>query len=175
MAVGRQNHRTRRECAGGSPGAPSRTKPSSEMNRICRELPELLRCASPRPRDGQQWALEVPLQRATQAGPKPPSREVCDQRTRGRAGAHAGPEPVIVSGRNRHNTGKMRVAQQHVHGIHKPLLLTFLLCLGPTVERSSKKEISREERIQPARQPNLLAKSRHSRGDGTGVLTHPTH
>eukprot|EP00965_Chrysotila_dentata_P088286 2915495-Pleurochrysis_carterae.AAC.1 len=113
MAVERQQHRIRPERAGEKLGESCPTKPRSELNRICRERPELPRYAPRRPRDGWQWALEVPFQRETQPQPgPPPSQRVCEQRTRGRAGAHTGPEPVLVPRRNRHEKGKLDVAQQ---------------------------------------------------------------
>eukprot|EP00965_Chrysotila_dentata_P203292 6181625-Pleurochrysis_carterae.AAC.1 len=94
MAADRQQHRIRPKRGGEHLGAFDGTKLRSELNGICRGRPELLRYAPPRPSNGQQWASDsMPLQRSTQAEPEPPSRAECDQRTRGRAGAHAGPEP----------------------------------------------------------------------------------
>eukprot|EP00965_Chrysotila_dentata_P165182 5454162-Pleurochrysis_carterae.AAC.1 len=108
MADERQEHRIRRERAEEIQGESRRTKPSSEMNSICREPSELYGHAPPRPRDGGKWVLEVPLQGQPQPPPEPPpSQEWCDQRTRGRAGAHAGPEPAPTSGRNRRRQGQL--------------------------------------------------------------------
>eukprot|EP00965_Chrysotila_dentata_P135994 4495866-Pleurochrysis_carterae.AAC.2 len=75
MAAERQQHRIRRGCAGNKRGESHQTKPSTEINWRYYERPESLRYASPRPRDGQQWALELPLQGVTQAGPEQTSRE----------------------------------------------------------------------------------------------------
>eukprot|EP00965_Chrysotila_dentata_P110542 3652549-Pleurochrysis_carterae.AAC.1 len=72
MAVSRQQHRIRPKRAGEYTGVSNGTKLSTGPDGICRARSELARYASPRPRDGQLWALGVPLQRFTQAAPEPP-------------------------------------------------------------------------------------------------------
>eukprot|EP00965_Chrysotila_dentata_P050925 1688806-Pleurochrysis_carterae.AAC.1 len=57
MAVERRYARIRRERAGAHRGESDETKPITEIDRNCCERPESLRCAAPRPRDGQQWAM----------------------------------------------------------------------------------------------------------------------
>eukprot|EP00965_Chrysotila_dentata_P261923 6214408-Pleurochrysis_carterae.AAC.2 len=146
------------------------------MKSICRERPELHRYAPPRPRDGGQWALEVHLQRETQPHPEPPpSHEACDQGTRGRAGAHAGPEPNLVPGRNRHKKGQSRVVKQQAHGTHKLLLTIILLHLGSNAQRNDKHGTIREELTKLPRQLKLLASHSHARGNSTVGTTQQTH
>eukprot|EP00965_Chrysotila_dentata_P257822 6213016-Pleurochrysis_carterae.AAC.1 len=113
MAVDRRLARIRRERAEKSRRESDKTKLITEIDGIRCERPESLRYAPPRPRDGQLWALGVPLQGFTHAGPELPSQGECDQCTRGRAGAHAGPEPSLLSGRNRRKVGGMDTHKQN--------------------------------------------------------------
>eukprot|EP00965_Chrysotila_dentata_P037930 1260772-Pleurochrysis_carterae.AAC.4 len=108
MAAECQPRPIRRERAGIGKRESRTTEPRAEIVGICGELSETLRYAAPRPREGWQWALGVPLQGFTHAGPETPSGAACDQRTRGRAGAHAGHEPALTSGRNRRRGGKSK-------------------------------------------------------------------
>eukprot|EP00965_Chrysotila_dentata_P101385 3346960-Pleurochrysis_carterae.AAC.2 len=108
----RQNSRIRRKRTVDNQREASRTKSSTEIDCIRRERPASLRCVPPSPREGRQWVLEVPLQGIMLAEPEQPSREECAQHTRGRAGAHAGPELALVFGRNRHEAGKGRHRQR---------------------------------------------------------------
>eukprot|EP00965_Chrysotila_dentata_P001811 59710-Pleurochrysis_carterae.AAC.1 len=147
MAVERQEHRIRRERAAESGAHLDRTKPSSEMNSICRGLSELYRHAPPCPRDGGKWALEVPLQGEPQPQPEPPpSQGACEQRTRGRAGAHAGPEPEPVSGRNRHAQGQSSKVKQHVLASDRLLLSMMFLQLEMHTERYTWQNSTRHEK-----------------------------
>eukprot|EP00965_Chrysotila_dentata_P026518 878709-Pleurochrysis_carterae.AAC.1 len=70
MAVERQTHRICRERAGDKMGESSTTKSSTGIERYRYGRPETLRYAPLRPRDGQLWALEGPLQGCTQVGPE---------------------------------------------------------------------------------------------------------
>eukprot|EP00965_Chrysotila_dentata_P091713 3027663-Pleurochrysis_carterae.AAC.1 len=56
--------------------------------------------------------MGVPLHGSSLAGPEEPSQRACDQRTRGRAGAHAGPEPTVLPGGNRHEVGGINSHRQ---------------------------------------------------------------
>eukprot|EP00965_Chrysotila_dentata_P185753 6132516-Pleurochrysis_carterae.AAC.1 len=96
MAVERQQHRIRQERAGQNLGESNRTKPRSETSRICRERPELIRCASRRPRDGAQGALEVPFQGKTLAQPEPPLAKESANSAPGAVPGHTpAPNPLL--------------------------------------------------------------------------------
>eukprot|EP00965_Chrysotila_dentata_P229612 6197286-Pleurochrysis_carterae.AAC.4 len=69
----------------------------------------------------------VPLQGSTQAEPELTSQWECDcQRTRGRAGAHAGPELAFVPGRNRHKAGEKTVTCLHTVGAWSCLFIAMI-------------------------------------------------
>uniref|UniRef100_A0A7S4BGX5 Uncharacterized protein n=1 Tax=Chrysotila carterae TaxID=13221 RepID=A0A7S4BGX5_CHRCT len=112
MAAERQYIQFRRKRAENYQTESRRTKPTTEIARIRRELSEKPRCVPRRPREGQQWTLEVPLQGDNLAEPELTSHGECDQRTRDCAGAHAGPEQASLLGRNRHEAGKRRNKHQ---------------------------------------------------------------
>eukprot|EP00965_Chrysotila_dentata_P226196 6195253-Pleurochrysis_carterae.AAC.2 len=129
MAVERQKHRIRRGSAGDDTRRSSWTKLITKNDRAGRAQPEKLRCASLRPRDGQQWALGEPSPGTTQAGPELHSQKAFEQRTRARAGAHAGPEPAYVSGRNPHETGNPYSHRTHAWST-PGLMMVITMSLG---------------------------------------------
>eukprot|EP00965_Chrysotila_dentata_P015180 502268-Pleurochrysis_carterae.AAC.1 len=126
MADERQPPLIRRERAGNRMGESNPTKPSTGRERYRHEHSEELRCAPHRPRVGQLWTLEVPLQGCTQAEPIPSSQGECDQCTRGRARALAGPEPAVESGRNRLKAGKLNRHKVITRNHSWPMLIKLL-------------------------------------------------
>eukprot|EP00965_Chrysotila_dentata_P152557 5041478-Pleurochrysis_carterae.AAC.1 len=134
MAAERQQHRTRQECDGRDLREPHWTKTRTDLDWHRRDRPDKLRCASPHPRKGQQWTKGVPSHGCIQAAHEQPSQAECDQRTRGCAEAHAGPEPDLVPGRNRHKKGETKEAKQYAQWPHRlVLILAFtLMSLQPS-------------------------------------------
>eukprot|EP00965_Chrysotila_dentata_P172013 5676428-Pleurochrysis_carterae.AAC.6 len=157
-----------------------RNPPSSEMNSICRGLSELLyRHAPPRPRDGGKWALEVPLQGEPQPPPEPPpSQEVCDQRTRGHARAHAGPEPKPMSGRNRRVQGQLKATQQQVlfalRLLFPMLILQFEKQAGSFTQQNSMWLVTHKSPLWPKPEP-MLGRSQHAQGQSGAAPQHVLH
>eukprot|EP00965_Chrysotila_dentata_P183113 6046822-Pleurochrysis_carterae.AAC.1 len=126
MAAERQPARIRRERAEIKGRESHETKLNTEIDWTCCEDPESLRCAATHPRDGQQWALGVPTQGFTLAEPKQSSLGACEQRTRGRAGAPAGPEPALENGRNRHKAGEQWRHKQHAVKLWYCILMVLM-------------------------------------------------